>query len=159
MQMQPMEQVTYPTRRCSVPRLRCDGLLRRLQPYMVKANRFLKDEMVRLTNQKTGRCARWGALVVLVAICSLTIHVATRYNSAATPAAPTITTLHKHSVQEPRRQSLTLDAANWIPPVVTPALLYAPSIYSRVAITGPTVPNPSFESSLYYRPPPVLRSL
>jgi len=115
--------------------------------------------MLSVTNRETGRCARWGAVMVLVAVCSLAISLATRYSSAAIPFESASKTLQKHTTEQPSRQRLTNNAATWIPPVVVSALFYMPSTYPRVATSGPEVPSTTFVSSLYYRPPPSSLSL
>lgn len=109
--------------------------------------------MVSLPNHETGRCARWCVLVILLAICSLTISVATRYNSSTTLSPSAVKSLRKHTQQEPGRQRLTKIAANWMP-VFHSSVLQAPSAYPRIAPAGPPIPRLSFESNLYNRPPP-----
>jgi len=120
---------------------------------MLKATH--KPDMVSLTNHKNGRCARWCALVILLAICSLTISVATRYSSSANLSSGAAKSLRQHTQQEPSRQRLTKIAANWMP-VFRSSVLQAPSAYPRIAPAGPPIPRLSFESSLYNRPPPSL---
>lgn len=110
--------------------------------------------MLSLTNKKSGECARWCALVVLIAIFSLAISVATRYGSSHGPSTSTIKTSHRYSSQPPGRQRLTKDAANWVPPAINCVQLQAPARPARMPSVGSAVPNPSFASSLYYRPPP-----
>jgi hypothetical protein len=115
--------------------------------------------MLSLTNHESGKCARWCAVMVLVAVGSLVISVATRYGFQESPLASASKTLHKHTTEQPSRQRLTNNAATWIPPVVVSALFYMPSTYPRVASSGPEVPSTTFVASLYYRPPPFSSSL
>lgn len=123
-------------------------------------NRYVKSGalnswgMLNLTNKRSGECARWCALVVLIAIFSLAISVATRYGSSEGSSTSTARTSHSYSSQPPGRQRLTKDAADWVPPVINCVELQAPSHPARMPSVGSTVPNPSFASSLYYRPPP-----
>ena len=126
---------------------------------MVKAK--LSKNMFALTDTRRGRCARWCALVVLLAACSLAVSVATRYGfvEGATAKHATAKTPHRESSQGHTRQRLTKDASNWIPPVIAWLTLQAPTPYSRVACDPPVIPNPSFDSSLYYRPPPAFLPL
>lgn len=113
-----------------------------------------KPEMLSLNNHYNGRCARWCALVVLLAVCSLTISVATRYNSPETTTNSAHKSLQKHCSEEPSRQRLEKSASTWAPPIVISTAVHAPSLHFSVAYVGPEIPNPSFVSSLYYRPPP-----
>jgi hypothetical protein len=115
--------------------------------------------MLSVTNRDNGRCARWCALVVLLAVCSLTISVATRYSSPETVSNPVTKTLQKQSSEEPGRQRLTKNAATWMPPIVVSAVFYIPCQHPKVVSAGRQVPNPAFVSSLYYRPPPSSVSL
>lgn len=136
----------------------CDRLPPRCQPYMLEANSVVKRQMLRLTNRETGRCACWCALVVLLAVCSVAVSVATRYSSAESAMAAG-KTLQRHGTHEPSRQRLTLDSEAWIPPVIVSALLHTPSVYPRVISGGPIFLNRFVESSLYNRPPPLSSSL
>ena len=124
-------------------------------------NRYVKSGapknqgMLSLTDQKSGRCARWCALVVLTAIFALAISVATRYSSAGSASTSAVKSSHRYSSQPPGRQRLTKDAANWVPPTLSWVFLQAPARPSRIPSVGSPIPNPSFASSLYYRPPPI----
>jgi len=109
--------------------------------------------MLSLTNRRNGRCARWCAIVVLMAVCSLAISVATRYGSTeCAPAAAKVSRIH--AVQEHGRQRLTKDAANWMPPVIVSAVLQEPASYTPGTCDGPALPDPSFATRPCYRPPP-----
>jgi hypothetical protein len=93
-------------------------------------------------------------MIVLLAVFSLAVSVATRYCSAQSGSAYSTSTVHKHSSPEPGRQRLTKSAANWMPPVVRSAVLEAPSSYPRISPAGPPMPSVLLELSLYNRPPP-----
>ncbi len=136
-----------------IPRCWCGCLLSCWQIDMLKASKPHKQGMVSLTNHENGRCARWCALVILLAVCSLTISVATRYNSSANLSPSAAKSLQRHTLQEPGRQRLTKIAPNWMP-VFSSSVLQAPSAYPRIAPAGPPIPRLSFESNLYNRPPP-----
>lgn len=138
---------------CSVPGHRVRACVSCCEPFMLRADQFKRHEMLSMTNDANGRCARWCALVVLLAVCSLTVSVATRYNAPEIAASAT-KSLQKHSSQEPGRQRLTNNAATWMPPFLVSAVRYALAPYSRVAIARPDIPNLFYISSLYYRPPP-----
>jgi hypothetical protein len=124
----------------------------------VKSGASKSQEMLSLTDRKSGGCARWCALVVLTAIFALAISVATRYGSAQGASTSAVKTSHSYSSQLPGRQRLTKDAANWIPPTIDCVALQAPARPARVPSVGSAIPNPSFASSLYDRPPPVFPS-
>lgn len=109
--------------------------------------------MLGLTNLGSAGRKRWCTAIVLVAICALTVSVATRYGSAVSgnDAARAIET---HSSWEPGLQRLLDNAVTWIPPVVADAVFYAPAYYRHVAPSGPTVSSVVLEKNLYNRPPP-----
>jgi hypothetical protein len=96
----------------------------------------------------------WCALIVLMAVCSLTVSVATRYSTPSTGQSPTVKTLRTQVSPEGLRQRLAQDAVTWMPPVVLLSVLEAPSFYPRTAPAGPPVPSLLLEESLYNRPPP-----
>jgi hypothetical protein len=109
--------------------------------------------MLRLTNLDRPRQKVCCVVLVLLAVCALTLSVATRYSS--TPAqSNSARILHKQLSLEQGRQRLTKSANAWFPPVVRIAAFQAPTAYPRIAPSGPPVPSLFFEDSLYYRPPP-----
>lgn len=93
-------------------------------------------------------------MVVLVAVCSLIVSVATRYSSAGIASSTTAKAFQVHASPEAKRQHLAKDAADWIPPVICLSLLQSPRSYPRIAPAGPPIPGLLFEESLYNRPPP-----
>jgi preprotein translocase subunit SecY len=111
------------------------------------------QEMLNPKNEKTGRCARWCALVVLVAVCALTVSVATRYTAPGESGISTTHTVSKHAGPASSRQRLDLNAAGWTPPVIDSAVLQTPR-HAKVIPAQPTVLKLFPESSLYNRPPP-----
>ncbi|MFZ1005702.1 MAG: hypothetical protein WAN65_02620 [Candidatus Sulfotelmatobacter sp.] len=115
--------------------------------------------MLRLTNVEDLRCRLLSAAIVVIAVCALTVSVATRYCYAGSSSAHATATLHKHSSPQTARQRLSKDAATWIPPVFSPAVLQAATFYPRVAPAGPPIPGLLLEKSLYNRPPPSSASL
>src|ERR1700751_162330 len=100
-----------------------------------------------LTNHQNERCRRWCVLVVMVAVCALTVHVSTRYCSFDS-SSYTVKTLHKRSL-ETNRHRLTKNAANWAPPLVDASALGLPTSYSRIAPAESSIPTLSFDKSLY----------
>lgn len=91
--------------------------------------------------------------IVLVAICALTVSVATRYGSPVAPDTR-LTALEKQSSWEPGLQRLLNNASTWIPPVVGAAIFYSPAYYREVQPPPPTVSSVLLERNLYNRPPP-----
>lgn len=110
--------------------------------------------MKRLSNLEDQRPRHWRALVILIAVCALTVSVATRYCSSVSASAQTIKTLQNHSLRETTRQHLTKDAATWMPTLVCSVTLQAPTFYPRIAPAGPPPSSVLRERSLYTRPPP-----
>ncbi len=96
----------------------------------------------------------WCGLVVLVAVCSLTVSVATRYSSPLNPSSPAVKTVRTHTTPDAKRQRLAKNAADWAPPLVCFDALRSPSSYPRIAPAGPPIPSLLLEQSLYNRPPP-----
>jgi|SRR5580658_2581913 hypothetical protein len=112
--------------------------------------------MFRRIHFEEQRANPWCALVVLLAVCSLTISVATRYSSSWSISSHGIRVIQTHALPDAKRQHLTKNAANWMPPVFSFVVLQAPSFYPRTIPAGPTAPNFLFEENLYSRPPPIV---
>lgn len=117
-----------------------------------------KQEMLNPTNQETGRCARWCVAVVLLAVCALTVSVATRYGSAYSGISA-IHTVNNHARSTSTCQRLDVNAAGWMPPVIDSTVLQARDPHARVASVRPTFLKLFPESSLYNRPPPASLSI
>jgi hypothetical protein len=100
------------------------------------------------------RQQRWCALIILLAVCSLTVRVATRYTCMEDASAPALTSVHSQMVQAPIRQRLIQTAAAWHPPVACISTLDTVDFYPRVSPAGPPMPSVLFDESLYNRPPP-----
>lgn len=98
-------------------------------------------------------------MVVLVAVFSLALSVATRYSTPCDAPLPTVKTVHNHTYPESKRQRLVKDAANWMPPATCVDGLCAPNYYPRIAPAGPPIPTLVLEEKLYNRPPPSFQSL
>ena len=128
--------------------------LQGLPSYMLEIVGVAKRGMLQLTNLEDSRCRRWCAAIVLFAVWSLTVSVATRYTFLRVASDNRVTTVQKHVSLEPGRQRLMKNAATWMPPVVCTTVLQAPSSYPRISPAGPPIPSLFFEQSLYNRPPP-----
>jgi hypothetical protein len=96
------------------------------------------------------RQPRWLALVIVLAICGLTVSLATRTFRLTIPQGVTAQSADSHAM----RQHMNRDAAQWVPPVPVLSTLQAPVFYPRVAPTGPPIPSVLFDESLSNRPPP-----
>jgi hypothetical protein len=101
-----------------------------------------------------GRHRNFCALVVLVAVFSLTVNVATRYSSPCNDSSRLVKTFQTQTSTDAKRQRLAKNAANWMPSVVCFDVLRAPAFYPRIAPQSPPVSSLLFEPSLYNRPPP-----
>jgi hypothetical protein len=110
--------------------------------------------MLQLTNPDNPRRRVCGALLVLVAVCSLAISLATRYSSPVNPSSTKVSSVQKQVLSEPGRQRLTKSVANWLPLVVCYTMLQAPTAYPPVAPEGPPIVASFLGDSLYNRPPP-----
>jgi hypothetical protein len=96
----------------------------------------------------------WCAVVVLAAVCSLTVSLATRYSSPWDVSAPAVKTVRAHTGPEAKRQHLAKDAANWVPPLNRFDVLRYPSSYRQTVPVEPPKQNTFLEESLFDRPPP-----
>lgn len=98
------------------------------------------------------------ALVVILAVCALTVKLATRFDSFDSGSTPAITTVQQHVSPAPDRQRLMTTATAWNAPLVRASLLDATTSYPRIAPAGPPMPSVLFEQSLYNRPPPLFKA-
>jgi hypothetical protein len=96
---------------------------------------------------------RWCGAIVLIAVCSLTVSLVTRYTAPLGLSSRTAKVLHVHGAPAAKRQHLAKDAVDWIPPVTRIRLLVPTSFSAIVATTDPVL-NRVSEQSLYNRPPP-----
>jgi hypothetical protein len=93
---------------------------------------------------------RWHALIIALAICGLTVSLATRTFRLKTCQTATVAS---HSAQ-PMRQHLDRDAVQWVPPVLVFSILQVPAFYPHVAPAIPSLPSVPIDESLSNRPPP-----
>lgn len=153
--MQPKAHSIHPTR-CSqwdYVRHRRACLIGDTSSYMLENSVNIK-RMLHPTNLNGSGIKRWWALMVLLAVCSLAVSVATRYTSAPADPDGATTTVRNHAAPEPGRQRLLQNAATWIPPFICSIVFDVPLSYSRVVPARPRVPNILLEDNLYNRPPP-----
>jgi len=96
---------------------------------------------------------RWCTAIVLIAVCALTVSVATRYDSPVASGA-NVSVLQQQSSWQPGIQRLLNNAATWIPPVIVSVLLQDAAYNPHVAPSRPDFSSVLLESDLYNRPPP-----
>lgn len=120
---------------------------------MLQAVRLL-SEMFHLNNLEPRQGKRWWVAVVLIAVCSITVSVATRYCVPGKATDSKVTSVRNHLDTEPVRQRLLNNAASWMPPVVGSAILQQKKSIIRVVWIDPPAPGLLFEESLSNRPPP-----
>jgi hypothetical protein len=99
----------------------------------------------------------WSAVVIVIAVCSLTLSLATRYYSPWDASNPSVKTIQTHAAPDAKRQRLA-KIATWMPPVFTFTVLQVPRFYLRIASTQPLVLSLICDTSLYNRPPPAFTS-
>lgn len=110
--------------------------------------------MLQITNLRSLGRKRVCTAIVLLAVCALTVSVATRYGSAVVSDGTT-PVVQKHTSWEPTLQRLLNNAATWVPPVVESAVLQTPRYSPDVTPSNlPTFSNVLLESDLFNRPPP-----
>jgi hypothetical protein len=92
----------------------------------------------------------WRVLVIVLAICGLTVSVATRTFRLTVPHGTTVQSNSPHAM----RQHLDRDAARWIPPIQSFPILPPPVFDPYVPSTRPSLQSALLDESLYNRPPP-----
>jgi hypothetical protein len=95
----------------------------------------------------------WRGVLIVIAICSLTLSVATRFWASSTSQSKIVKSVDQRSV-EPKRQHLNKDATRWVAPLVDFSIFVPAAIETSLALSGPVLPKHVFSESLYNRPPP-----
>lgn len=96
----------------------------------------------------------WRGLLIVIAICSLTLSLATRFWTPSTSQSNIVKSIDQRSA-DPKRQHLNKDAIRWLAPLIDFGRLAPASIETRLAPSGPILPKQVFTESLYNRPPPL----
>jgi hypothetical protein len=112
--------------------------------------------MLRVSQLRRAGHKRWCTAIVLLAVCTLTISVATRYSLSPGPTDQTRILIEKHHSVTPGLQRLLNNAATWIPPLAEAAIFYDPGQHPHIAPSDPPVSSVLLEKNLYNRPPPIL---
>jgi len=94
----------------------------------------------------------WRGALIVIAICSLTFSLATRFWITPSPSHTT-KSADRRSV-DPKRQHLVRDATRWVAPSATFSSVETAPIETCLAPAGPLLPKHVFSDSLYNRPPP-----
>jgi hypothetical protein len=95
------------------------------------------------------QCARWRTLIVALALCGLTVSLATRFHVTFHAGAG----VASHSA-EPMRQHLNGDAMQWGAPIPVFTLFEVPARYPNAAPPAPLLTGVVFDHKLFNRPPP-----
>jgi hypothetical protein len=96
------------------------------------------------------RYPSWRVFIVVLAICGLSVSLATRTFHLNFPQG---TTVNSH-VEQPMRQHLDRDAMQWMAPIPVFTVFAVPTFYLPVAPAVPSLPSVLFDESLSNRPPP-----
>ena len=91
-------------------------------------------------------------ILVLLAICCLTVSLATRF-AAASSGTASVRAVQAHSL-DAQRQNLLSDGLKWSGPAISFTLFEPPRSFVPPASAVFPSTNLSFESWLYNRPPP-----
>src|ERR1700678_4467801 len=89
----------------------------------------------------TRRRGNWCALVVLVAVCSLTVSLATRYTLPVDSSASSIRTVASHAATYQTQR--LVKATNWVAPALCSAVFQPTTSYPRIADVAPLIPTGS----------------
>ena len=109
-------------------------------------------------NLERRRNAHWCLAVVLVAICALTVSVATRYCSVHAAVSSKVT-VQKRLLPERSRQRLLKNPLAWQPLLVASAMVWEPAFYAGLVPSRPAIATFLFDPCLYNRPPPSTQTL
>jgi hypothetical protein len=93
----------------------------------------------------------------VIAVCCLTLSLATRYYSPGDVSNPSVKTIEPHATPDAKRQRLAKNAT-WMPPVFTFIVMQVPRFHLTITSAQPLVRSRICEKSLYNRPPPVFTS-
>jgi len=95
----------------------------------------------------------WRIALIVIAICCLTVSVATRFWTSSSSPYQTVKSINHQSL-DPKRQHLNKDAARWVSPSASFTVIAPVTIEISLAPAVPLLPKHVFSESLYNRPPP-----
>ncbi len=117
--------------------------------------RQVRVAMVRLTSLDNSGPRRWCTAIVLLAVCALTLSVATRYGNPEIAPDQTRTVAVNDQAWTPGLQRLLNNATTWIPPLIIAVLFQDPGYCPQISQPPtPVVSSVLLERNLYNRPPP-----
>jgi len=96
---------------------------------------------------------RWQGALIAVAICSLTLSLATRFWAPLSFQSHVVRSVERRA-GEAKRQHLDRDATRWVAPIANFSMIEPGTIETRLAAADPLLPKHVFTDSLYNRPPP-----
>jgi hypothetical protein len=95
----------------------------------------------------------WRSALIVIAICSLTVSVATRFWASSSSQSQTVKSVD-HQPVDPKRQHLNKDAARWVSPSAFFSVIAPVTIEASLSPAVPLLPKHVFSESLNNRPPP-----
>jgi len=95
----------------------------------------------------------WQDGLIIIAICSVTLSVATRFWAPSTSSSYIVKSTDRRPA-EPKRQHLDRDASRWLAPSASFSIIEPGTIETRLAPAEPLLPKHLLSDSLYNRPPP-----
>jgi hypothetical protein len=101
-------------------------------------------------DQMAYRRPSWRVFIIVLAICGLSVSLATRTFHVKIHQGTTVTAYSA----EPMRQHLNRDAMRWVAPNPVFIVFESPALYLPVAPAAPQLPGVLFDESLSNRPPP-----
>jgi hypothetical protein len=93
------------------------------------------------------------AALISLAICSLTVNLATRFWTSNSSQFATVKSVNSPT-SEPLRQHLDRDATQWVAPTAPLRLVEPTETEVNLIVVGPLPRTHVFLESLYNRPPP-----
>src|ERR1700722_1061349 len=95
----------------------------------------------------------WRSALIVIAICSLTLSLATRFWTPSRSHTRIVKSVDHRSL-DPKRQHLNKDAARWVSPAACFIVIAPASVEASLAPAVPLLPKHVFSDSLHNRPPP-----
>src|ERR1700693_594710 len=152
--MQPRPQVQYPTE--LVLRKPHGGNIGRASTMLYNPTKWTMHDgsmqSLILGNRKVD-ARGWRSALIVIAICSLTVSVATRFWASSSSQSQTVKSVD-HQPVDPKRQHLNKDAARWVSPSTTFSIIAPAPVETSLVPAVPLLPKHVFSDTLYNRPPP-----
>jgi hypothetical protein len=101
----------------------------------------------------------WITSVIVLAVGSLTLKLATRYYSPGDGSSVTVKSFRTDAAPDVKKQRLAKNTATWMSPVSSFLALQVPRSYLSIASVQPAVRSLICDKSLYNRPPPTVPTL